>query len=132
MAISDEISTEQDRVNFLQAIAQLMLTKARMKLNIKKLYAADGLAVKELLKLASLLYKATQKASTKDEEVGGTSVCLLRPSLQSHESHGATALPTLAPTDPPGVHACLPARPLRRARRASTLAPRSRALRRAT
>lgn len=69
VSISEEISTEQDRVNFLQSIAQVMLTKARMKLNIKRLYAADGLAVKELLKLASLLYKATQKAATKDEEV---------------------------------------------------------------
>lgn len=46
-----------------------MLTKARMKLNIKKLYSADGLAVKELLKVASLLYKATEKASY-EEDVG--------------------------------------------------------------
>lgn len=65
--ISDEISTEKDRVDFLQNVAQVMLTKARTKLNIKKLYAADGLAVKELLKIASLLYKATQKATVDDE-----------------------------------------------------------------
>ena len=44
-----------------------MLTKARMKLNIKKLYSADGLAVKELLKVASLLYKATEKATFEEE-----------------------------------------------------------------
>lgn len=67
--IVDEISTEADRVKFLQSVAQVMLTKARMKLNIKKLYSADGLAVKELLKVASLLYKATEKAAF-DEEVG--------------------------------------------------------------
>lgn len=56
-------------MKFLQSVAQVMLTKARMKLNIKRLYAADGNAVKELLKLASLLYKATSKAGDV-EEVG--------------------------------------------------------------
>lgn len=44
-----------------------MLTKARMKLNIKRLYSADGMAVKELLKVASLLYKATEKATFQEE-----------------------------------------------------------------
>ncbi|KAL6750413.1 Clusterin-associated protein-1-domain-containing protein [Haematococcus lacustris] len=67
--IADEISTETDRVKFLQSVAQVMLTKARMKLNIKKLYSADSLAVKELLKVASLLYKATEKAAI-DEDQG--------------------------------------------------------------
>lgn len=65
--ITDDISTEADRVKFLQQVAQIMLTKARMKLNIKKLYSADGLAVKELLKVASLLNKATEKATNEDE-----------------------------------------------------------------
>ncbi|EFJ45063.1 hypothetical protein VOLCADRAFT_82453 [Volvox carteri f. nagariensis] len=66
--ISDDISTEADRVKFLQSVAQVMLTKARMKLNIKRLYAADGNAVKELLKLATLLYKATSKAGDMDDD----------------------------------------------------------------
>lgn len=44
-----------------------MLSKARMKLNIKKLYSADGLAVKELLKLAQLLHKARAQASQQEE-----------------------------------------------------------------
>ncbi|KAG1678615.1 hypothetical protein FOA52_012622 [Chlamydomonas sp. UWO 241] len=70
--ISDDISTEGERVKFLQAIAQVMLTKARMKLNIKKLYSADGFAVKEMLKLASLLYRATEKAE--DDADDGTEV----------------------------------------------------------
>ena len=34
-----------------------MATKARLKLNTKKLYASDGRAVQELLKLATLLYR---------------------------------------------------------------------------
>jgi clusterin-associated protein 1 len=51
-----------------------MLTKARVKLNIRRLYAADGQAVRELLKLARLLRRATQSAE-QAEEVGP----LLRP-----------------------------------------------------
>ena len=68
--LQDDISTETERVKFLQSVAQVMLTKARMKLNIKKLYSADGLAVKELLKVASLLYKATSTATNVDEVWG--------------------------------------------------------------
>ena len=56
--VVDDISTESDRVLFLQSIAQSLLVKARMKLNIKRLYQADGAAVRELLKLASLLHRA--------------------------------------------------------------------------
>jgi Clusterin-associated protein-1 len=44
-----------ERVEFLTGIANLMATKARLKLNTKKLYASDGRAVQELLKLATLL-----------------------------------------------------------------------------
>ena len=55
--ISDEIDTEQDRVDFLTSIAQVMLTRARVKLNTRRLYAANGLAVKELLKIANMLYR---------------------------------------------------------------------------
>ena len=76
MELSDDISTEGDRVKFLQGVAQVMLTKARMKLNIKRLYAADGNAVKELIKLAALLYKATMKAG--DIEEVGLPACVRR------------------------------------------------------
>ena len=37
-----------------------MLSKASIKLNTKKLYAADGHAVKELLKVATTLYHASR------------------------------------------------------------------------
>ena len=40
--IDDDISTESDRVFFLKAIAQVFMSKARIKLNLKRLYAADG------------------------------------------------------------------------------------------
>jgi len=76
-AIQDDISTIPERVRFLQETAQAMLTKARVKLNIKRLYAADGRAVKELLKIASLLYQASSTAG-QDAEVrrrGGWLCC---------------------------------------------------------
>ncbi|XP_008844351.1 clusterin-associated protein 1 isoform X2 [Nannospalax galili] len=56
--IPSDIETEQDRVFFIKAIAQFMATKAHIKLNTKKLYQADGYAVKELLKITSILYNA--------------------------------------------------------------------------
>ncbi|XP_054445476.1 clusterin-associated protein 1 isoform X3 [Pteronotus mesoamericanus] len=56
--IPSEIETEQDRVFFIKAVAQFMATKAHIKLNTKKLYQADGYAVKELLKITSVLYNA--------------------------------------------------------------------------
>ena len=55
--VSDEIDTEDDRVEFLTSVAQAMATKAKIKLNTKRLYAADGRAVKELLKVAEMLYR---------------------------------------------------------------------------
>lgn len=46
---------ESERVEFLTQIAALMAAKARIKLNTKKIYAADGRAVQELLKVANVL-----------------------------------------------------------------------------
>jgi clusterin-associated protein 1 len=60
--ISDRVEFENERVEFLTGIASLLAAKARLKLNTKKLYASDGRAVQELLKLASLLHKATRSA----------------------------------------------------------------------
>lgn len=66
-SVSDNITTEADRGIFLQAIAQSMLTKARIKLNIKRLYAADAVAVMDLLKMAALLYKAMHTKTDAEE-----------------------------------------------------------------
>lgn len=66
--LSDRVEFENERVEFLTSIATLLAAKARLKLNTKKLYASDGRAVQELLKLASLLYKATKTANKKYEE----------------------------------------------------------------
>ncbi|NWU43408.1 CLUA1 protein, partial [Hylia prasina] len=56
--IPGDVETEQDRVFFIKAVAQFMATKAHIKLNTKRLYQADGYAVKELLKVTSVLYGA--------------------------------------------------------------------------
>ena len=44
-----DIETEDDRVEFLQGISQAMASRASIKLNTKRLYAADGNAVQELV-----------------------------------------------------------------------------------
>ena len=46
-----------------QSVAQFMMTKAHIKLNTKRMYSADGMAVKELLKVTSVLYDAAMKAN---------------------------------------------------------------------
>jgi clusterin-associated protein 1 len=57
--LTDDISGDQG-VEFLKAVAQIVYQKAHIKLNIKKLYRADGMAVRELLKVSKLLYDALQ------------------------------------------------------------------------
>ncbi|CAL1289470.1 unnamed protein product [Larinioides sclopetarius] len=66
--LPDDIDTEQDRVIFIKSIVQFMAVKGYIKLNAKKLYMADGYAVKELLKLTSLLYEAMRTKTDNDLE----------------------------------------------------------------
>lgn len=69
-------------MRFLQAVAQVLYTKARLKLNVKRLYAADGKAVPELLKVTDLLFIASQQADSSAE------VCeSLEPGLPERLSH---------------------------------------------
>lgn len=70
--ISDRVEFENERVEFLTSIATLMAVKARLKLNTKKLYASDGRAVQEMLKIATLLYKATKSVSIKSFDEDNT------------------------------------------------------------
>ena len=48
----------QDRVIFIRSVVQFMAAKAHIKLHTKKLYQSDGYAVKEIIKVASVLYNA--------------------------------------------------------------------------
>jgi len=66
--ISDDIEGEKERVNFIRAICQLFASKARITLNPKKLYEASGFAVKEMLKVATMMQKAMKVSSTDDED----------------------------------------------------------------
>ncbi|VDP73069.1 unnamed protein product [Echinostoma caproni] len=59
------LDTEQDRVLFVKMIAHFMVTRACIRLNTKKLYQANGFAVKELLKIAKILYSAMCENRTK-------------------------------------------------------------------
>ncbi|XP_062999041.1 clusterin-associated protein 1 isoform X2 [Elgaria multicarinata webbii] len=68
--IPSDVETEQDRVFFIKAVAQFMATKAHIKLNTKKLYQADGYAVKELLKITSVLYNAMKTKRMETTAVG--------------------------------------------------------------
>ena len=52
--ISDDIDTETERVEFVTSVARLFATKAGIKLNCKRIYAADGRAVKEVRVLSVL------------------------------------------------------------------------------
>uniref|UniRef100_A0A3Q3JRN5 Clusterin associated protein 1 n=1 Tax=Monopterus albus TaxID=43700 RepID=A0A3Q3JRN5_MONAL len=58
MDIPTDVDTESDRIFFIKAMAEFMATKAHIKLNTKRLYQADGYAVKEMLKITSMLYSA--------------------------------------------------------------------------
>nr|CDS25344.1 Clusterin associated protein 1 [Hymenolepis microstoma] len=56
--ISMHIDSEQDRIVFINSIAQFLSTKTFTKLNPKRLYEANGHAVKEILKFVKVLYSA--------------------------------------------------------------------------
>eukprot|EP01029_Cantina_marsupialis_P028386 TRINITY_DN776093_c0_g1_i1.p1 TRINITY_DN776093_c0_g1~~TRINITY_DN776093_c0_g1_i1.p1 ORF type:complete len:408 (+),score=133.69 TRINITY_DN776093_c0_g1_i1:72-1295(+) len=47
------------RVQFITSVAEVMMTKARIKLNTKHLYLADGHAVREMLKICDILRQAS-------------------------------------------------------------------------
>ncbi|XP_077443051.1 clusterin-associated protein 1-like [Stigmatopora argus] len=58
MEIPIDMNTESDRIFLIKTVAQFMASKAQIKMNTKRLYQADGYAVKEMLKITSVLYNA--------------------------------------------------------------------------
>ncbi|XP_073998190.1 clusterin associated protein 1 isoform X1 [Rhodnius prolixus] len=56
--IHDSYTTEEDRILLIRTAAEFMAVKANVMFNTKRLYQADGYAVKELLKITTLLYNA--------------------------------------------------------------------------
>ncbi|XP_011503513.1 PREDICTED: clusterin-associated protein 1 [Ceratosolen solmsi marchali] len=63
--ISNDHNTEEERIALIYCVAEFMIKTINIRLNIKQLYMADACAVKELLKMISLLYEA-QLESTQD------------------------------------------------------------------
>jgi len=75
MDISDDIEDEQKRIMFIRQVCQLFASKARITLNPKKLYEANGYAVKELLKVSTMMYKAMQSSGdmcAEEDDIGAT------------------------------------------------------------
>jgi len=70
-SLSDNIETPDDRVAFLQSATLIVASKARIRMKAKSLYAADGRAVREMLKLASVLYDAVRSHSAPEDGWGG-------------------------------------------------------------
>eukprot|EP00698_Gefionella_okellyi_P010440 TRINITY_DN2710_c0_g1_i1.p1 TRINITY_DN2710_c0_g1~~TRINITY_DN2710_c0_g1_i1.p1 ORF type:complete len:418 (+),score=102.14 TRINITY_DN2710_c0_g1_i1:122-1255(+) len=69
IVVDADITGEQERVTFLKGIATAMASKARIRLHTARLYGADGYAVKELLKIATVLHQAMKRALDTDENV---------------------------------------------------------------
>ncbi|XP_011162928.2 clusterin-associated protein 1 isoform X2 [Solenopsis invicta] len=63
--------TEEQRVTLIRSVAEFMALKTNVKLNTKKLYQADGYAVKEMLKIATLLYDAQSSSSAEQNQSSG-------------------------------------------------------------
>jgi len=61
--IDDDISTEAKRVAFLKSAVEKVVLKVGIRMNPRKLYQADGYAVKELLKLAEKLSEAQRSVT---------------------------------------------------------------------
>jgi len=61
--IDDDISTEARRVAFLKSAVEKVVLKTGIRMNPRKLYQADGYAVKELLKLAEKLTEAQRSVT---------------------------------------------------------------------
>ena len=69
--ISDNIEDEKARIDFIKTACIFFYQNLKVKLDPKKLYAADGHAVQELLKVANILYNAKRKVENeKDFEYG--------------------------------------------------------------
>merc|ERR1719259_1001743 len=67
------ILIQQDRIIFIKSSAHLIATKTHIKLNTKRLYMADGFAVKELLKFTSLLCDAMKERNKDGNEDSNSS-----------------------------------------------------------
>lgn len=57
IVVLSELTNEHGRVEFVRGIVQQLATKSGIRVNPRKLYASDRFAVRELLKIASPIYR---------------------------------------------------------------------------
>jgi clusterin-associated protein 1 len=57
IVVISELSTEAGRVEFVRSIVQQMAVRSGIRLNPRKLYGSDRMAVRELLKIAGPVYR---------------------------------------------------------------------------
>jgi clusterin-associated protein 1 len=69
--LPETFNYDQDRIQLMKQAQIIMLGKGRIKINAKRLYLADGYAVKELLKIATVLYSSMQLADDEELLVAG-------------------------------------------------------------
>ena len=92
--ISDDIDEKEDRVKFIKQVCQLFAAKARITLNPKRLYEAQGLAVKEMLKIAEMMYKAMKSTEAFEEDETNTQMMDFNTSSKLHNLKAARQLAT--------------------------------------
>ncbi|CAD8138742.1 unnamed protein product [Paramecium pentaurelia] len=83
--ISDNIDEERHRVEFIKQITTLFVSKARLKINPKRLYMADVYAVQEILKISTFLYKAQVSPPADEEEIHDFSLPSKLSNIKSHK-----------------------------------------------
>ncbi|XP_039289651.1 clusterin-associated protein 1 [Nilaparvata lugens] len=64
MQIHSAYDTEQDRVMLIRSVAQFLAIKCGIKLNTRKLYQSDGYAIKEMLKITTVLCDALRNTAS--------------------------------------------------------------------
>ncbi|XP_072764805.1 clusterin-associated protein 1 [Anoplolepis gracilipes] len=74
--IPNDHDTEEQRVALIRNIAEFMALKTNIKLNTKKLYQADGYAVKEMLKITTMLYDAQNSSSIEENRSGSNRIAM--------------------------------------------------------
>lgn len=90
--IPTEYDTEQDRVLLVRSAAQFMASKANIKLNTKRIYQADGYAVRELLKATTILYNALRVNTETLEDDNSSMTSPIDITSKIHELKQARAL----------------------------------------
>lgn len=66
----DGVSTEAERIAFIKSTAELLMTKAGIRVNPRKLYSASVSSAGELLKITNVLIKAPVDFGNQDDETG--------------------------------------------------------------